>query len=315
MSAKTVTPPDRVRGFTSLAGHEAAGVEGSIRISDIDGYTLRRIWRDGAWWHSVSDAVGALSESADGRKYWNKLKQRVMEEGANEPVSNCHQLKLPSADGKSYKADCATTETLFRIIEPVPSKRAEPIKRYLAMAGAERILDTAQPARLIDRAVDNYRAKGRGDEWIDDRPQNNSARNELTGEWAKRGAEGAKAAPTTVAMSKEMLGVTPAEHRGLKGIGKSQELRDQFDNLELAVTTLGERAAKAIVVARDTKDFETTKTASIAGAKVAGDAARTIEAEVGRRIANSSNFLAKPDRTRSLDVPAAAKSKPATRKK
>lgn len=290
MSKKT-TPPDRIRGFTSLADHEAATTEGTIRISEIDGYELRRIWRGNDWWHSVADIAGALAESKDGRKYWNKLKQRLSEEGS-EVVTKCHQLKLPAPDGKMRETDCATTEDMFRVIESIPSKRADPIKQYLAMAGAERIKDTAQPSRLVDRAIEGYRKQGREDEWIDGRLQNISARNELIDEWKNRGAEGVKAAPITAEMHKEMLGHTPAEHSSLKRLGRMNgELRDHCDGLELAITTLGERAAKTIIVERDTKTFGDTKAASLDGAKIAGDAARKIQEAIGRPIANKSNFL------------------------
>ena len=241
------------------------------------------------------------------------LKKRLKAEGS-EAVTKCNALALPTSGGPQ-NTDCAAAETLCRIIEAVPSKRAEPIKRYLAMAGAERILDTAQPSRLVERAIDNYRKKARDDEWIDGRLQNISARNELTDEWSRRGAEGAKAAPITAAISEEMLGVTPSDHRDMKGHGKRVELRDHMDNLELAVTTLGERAAKAIIVARDTKDFQATKDASLTGAKVAGDAARKIEQELGRTIANTSNFLPKSDEAKGLAAPAAPKIKRASRKK
>ena len=200
----SVTPPDRIRGFTSLADHDAAATDGTIRISEIDGYELRRVWHDGDWWHSVVDVAGALTEQPNheaARNYWKVTKKRLVDEGANEAVTNCNRLKLPAADGKSRATDCASTETIFRIIESIPSKRAEPIKQYLAMAGVERIKDTAQPSRLIDRAINTYREQGREDEWTDGRVQNISARNELTDEWKNRGAEGVKAAPITAAMS------------------------------------------------------------------------------------------------------------------
>ncbi len=317
MVTRKTTPPDRIRGFNSLADHEASATDGHVKIGDIDGYPLRRIWHDGEWWHSVVDVVGALTESDNPSTYWRVLKKRLKDDGADEAVTNCNALALPT-EGGAQKTDCATTENLFRIIQSVPSKRAEPIKRYLAMAGAERIMDTAQPSRLIDRAIDNYRKKGRDEEWIDGRLQNISARNELTDEWKNRGAEGVKAAPITAAMSKEMLGVTPAQHRELKGLDEVEqktELRDHMDNLELAVTTLGERAAKEIVKAKNTKTFDETKAASLIGAKVAGDAARKIEEEIGRPIANKSNFLPVPSEARALAPPAAPKSKRVTKKK
>ncbi len=297
-ASKRSTPPDRIRGFTSLADHEAGTAEGRVATTELDGYTLRRIWHKGEWQHSVVDVVGALSESADGRNYWKVLKKRLRDEGADQSVTNCNQLKLPASDGKYYKTDCATTETLFRIIQSVPSKRAEPIKQFLAKVGAERLEEVAQPSRIVDRAIQTYRDKGREDEWIDGRLQSISSRNELTDEWKERGAKGVKGAPITAAMGKEMLGHTPKEHRTLKGIDDSIELRDHMDNLELAVVTLGERAAKEIVKARNTKTFEETKNASLTGAKVAGNAAREIEKEIGRTIANSGNFLTDTERVK-----------------
>ncbi len=316
---KKSTPPDRIRGFTSLADHQAGAAEGRIATSELDGFTLRRIWHQGEWWHSVIDVVGALTESVDAKDYWAQTKKRLNKEGANEPLTKCQRLKMPAQDGKMRETDGATTETLFRIIQSVPSKRAEPIKQFLAKVGAERLQEIAQPSRIVDRAIQTYRDKGRDDEWVDGRLQSISSRNELTDEWKDRGADGVKGAPITAAMSKEMLGVTPKEHRELKEIDDSVELRDQFDNLELAVTTLGERAAKAIIKARDTKSFSETKEASLAGAKVAGDAARKIEEEIGRKIANKSNFLTDAERTkiaaRKAAVAAAALEKPSKKPK
>lgn len=286
--------PERIRGFTGLTDHEASLHEGKIVVSEHDGYRLRRIWHEGQWRHSVVDVVGALTESRDGRKYWNKLKQRLAEEGS-QSVTDCHQLKLPAEDGKHYKTDCASTETLFRIIQSIPSPKAEPVKRFLAEVGAERLEESAEPSRAVDRAIRTYRGLGREDEWIDVRLQNISARNELTDEWQERGVETpGKIAGLTKDMSKEMLGVTPAEHKTLKEIGKRDVLRDHMDRLELAVTTLGEQAATAIVAARDTRAYAETRDASLEGAKVAGEAARKIEAEIGRPIANGSNFLPRP---------------------
>lgn len=230
--------------------------------------------------------------------YWRNTKRRLKAEGA-KAVTNCYALPLPTSGG-SQKTDCASTEDMFRIIEAIPSKRAEPIKQYLAMAGAERIKDTAQPSRLVDRAIDTYRKQGREDEWIDGRLQNISARNELTDEWKSRGAEGVKGAPITEAMHKEMLGHTPQEHRRLKRLGNSHELRDHCDGLELAITTLGERAAKTIIVERDTKTFVDTKEASLDGAKIAGDAARKIEAAYSLEFDDVTSTGAKNSRSHAV---------------
>ncbi len=289
--AKKITPPDRIRGFTSLADHEAATTEGKIIISEIDGYSMRRIWHEGQWWHAVPDVVGALAESDDPANYWRVLKSRLKKEGAEQTITNCNGLKLPSPDGKMRTIDCAPTASLFRIIESVPSKRAESVKQFLAQVGAERIEELAQPSKIVDRAIKTYRDQGHDDEWIDGRLQNISARNELTDEWKERGAEGVKGAPITQKMHKEMLGHTPSEHRRLKRLGDQHELRDHCDGLELAIVTLGERAAKTIIVEQDTKDFRETEAASLAGAKIAGDAARKVEEAIGRPIASKSNYL------------------------
>jgi DNA-damage-inducible protein D len=287
---KKSSPPDRIRGFTSLADHEAA-TQGKIVASEVDGYKLRRVWHDGQWWHAVPDIVGALAESEDPPNYWRVLKSRLRKEGAEQTITNCNGFKLPAHDGKMRQVDCAPNSALFRIIESVPSKRAEPIKQFLAQVGAERLEEIAQPSKIVDRAIQTYRDQGREDEWIDGRLQNISARNELTDEWKERGAEGVKAAPITEAMHKEMLGHTPSEHRRLKRLGSGHELRDHCDGLELAITTLGERAAKTIIVERDTQNFKETKEGSLAGAKIAGDAAREIEKAIGRPIASKTNFL------------------------
>lgn len=284
---------NRIQGFTSLGDNEAAAAEGAIRISEIDGYRLRRIWQDGEWWHSVSDLVGALAESDDGRKYWNKLKQRLAEEGS-EVVTNCHQLKLPAADGKLRATDCATTESVLRIVESVPSKRAEPIKRYLAMAGAERIKDTAKPSRLIDRAIETYRNQGRDDEWIEQRLQSIESRKELTDEWTKRGVSDRQMGAITNEMGAITMGVQPDSHANLKGV-KRDQLREHMTKTELALTNLSEVAGKDIMQTRDTKDFDSSREASLDGAHVARGAREKLEEKLGRQVVSKENFLPKPD--------------------
>lgn len=157
---KASQPPARIRGFTSLDNHEAAQQEGKIVVGEIGGFQVRRIWYRNEWWHAVVDVIGALTESADPGTYWRVHKTRLRKEGGDETVTNCNGFKLPAADGKMRETDCATTATMFRIIESIPSKRAEPIKQYLAMAGAERLKDAADPSRTIDRAIDHYRELG-----------------------------------------------------------------------------------------------------------------------------------------------------------
>lgn len=300
MAKAKASPPDRIRGFSTLAEHEAATYEGKIVIADHGDHKLRRIWHDGQWWHSVVDVMGALTGSPDGRNYWKVTKKRLVDEGGNEAVTDCNQLRLPAADGKMRKTDCADTKTLYRIIQSIPAPNAEPIKQHLAQLGAERIEEIAQPSKAVDRAIQTFRDKGRDDEWIDGRLQNISARNELTDEWQKRGVPGGRMGGLTAQMGEEMLGVTPTQHRQMKQLGERDETRDHFDGLELAVVTLGERAAKTMVVAKNTTKYAETAKASMAGAKIAGDARRSIENETGRPVANGSNFLPKPDETPAL---------------
>jgi hypothetical protein len=275
--------PDRIRGYTSLADHEGGVHEGHVVVAEHDGATLRRIWHRGRWWWSVVDVVGALVESADGATHWRVLKNRLKQEGADQTVTECNGLKLPATDGKMRVTDCATLETLLRLVQSVPSKRAEPIKRFLADVGAERIEERATPSAGIERAIRAYRAMGRPTAWINLRLKNVSARNELTDEWKRRGIDGAgKIAGVTKAMSEVMLGVSPKHHRTMKSLGRDHDLRDHFDGLELAIATLGEEAAKALVVERDTRGYQPTRAASMEGAEVAGDARRAIEARLGR---------------------------------
>ena len=156
------TPPDRIRGFTSLADHQAATYEGKIVESEIDGYKLRRTWFRGEWWHSVADVAGALAETSakDATAYWRKLKQRLeKQEGFSEVVTLCHELKLPALDGKMRLADCAPNSVIFRVIQSIPSQRAEPIKRFLAEVAAQRLEEIAQPSKAIDRAIQSYRVR------------------------------------------------------------------------------------------------------------------------------------------------------------
>ncbi len=298
MARKKDASAERIRGFSSLANHEAGEREGTIIVAEGVGYKFRRIWHDGEWWHSVVDVIGALTEqqSLDGaRNYWKVTKKRLTEEGAVQSVTDCNQLRLPAADGKLYKTDCATTATLFRIIESVPSPKAEPIKRFLAETGAERLEEMAQPSKAIDRAIEHYREKGRDNVWIDHRLQNISARNELTDQWAKRGVDANKFGEVTHDMSVIAMGIGPAKHKERKGLKSRDELREHMEKPELAITTLSETAAKAIIVKRDTAEFEGTREASIDGAEVARVAREALEKQLGRPVASKHNFLPKPD--------------------
>ena len=211
-------------------------VEGDNKLIIFENKRIRRVWYKGDWWFSVVDVVGVLTESVDGRKYWNKLIQRLRDEGS-EMVTNCHQLKLESSDGKMYLTDCANKEGLFRIIQSIPSKKAEPFKLWLAKVGSERIDEIENPELAQDRARMYYEKKGYSMSWIEKRLRGIAIRQDLTDEWKGRGIEDNKDfAILTNEISKATFGVEIKEHKKLKGLEprfKNQNLRDHMTDLEL----------------------------------------------------------------------------------
>ena len=212
------------------------------------GKGMRRLWYNNQWWFSVVDVVAVLTDQKDylkARKYWNKLSQRLREEGS-EVVTNCHQLKLPAADGKYYATDCANTETLLRIVQSIPSKNAEPFKRWLAKVGYERVQEIENPELAQRRMKELYRKKGYSDDWIEKRVRGIAIRDELTDEWDKRGVQTKKEyAILTAEISKATFGLTPAEYKELKGLER-ENLRDHMNDLELIFTMLGEASTTKI---------------------------------------------------------------------
>ena len=209
--------------------------------------TIRTIWdkEEEKYYISVVDIVGVISESKDGRKYWNKLKQRLKEEG-NETVTNCHQLKLKASDGKYRLTDVVDVEGMFRLIESIPSKNAEPIKQWLAKLGKERIDDIFNPSLAAQRAIDIYRAKGYDEKWIAKRLKGIQERKELTDIWQESGiTEGKEYAILTNEIYKEWSGMTAKEYKQYKGLRK-ESLRDNMDNIEIILTDLSEETAKRL---------------------------------------------------------------------
>ena len=207
--------------------------------------TIRTIWdrEEEKYYISVVDIVSVVSESKDGRKYWNKLKQRLKAEG-NELVTNCRQLKLKSSDGKYYNTDVVDIEGMFRIIESVPSKNAEPIKQWLAKLGSERIDEVFDPSIATQRAIDLYRAKGYDEKWIAKRIKSIQDRKELTDAWKDGGiTENKEYAILTNEIYKEWSGMTAKEYKQYKGLRK-ESLRDNMDNLEVILTDLSEKLQK-----------------------------------------------------------------------
>lgn len=253
---------------------------------------IRTIWDKDKqkYYISVVDVVGVLTESTDGRKYWNKLKQRLKEEG-NETVSNCHQLKLKAKDGKYRLTDVVDIEGMFRIIESVPSKNAEPIKQWLAKLGSERIDETFDPSISLQRSIDLYRAKGYDEAWIAKRIRTLQERKGLTDVWKDNGINGQdEYAILTNEIYKTWSGMTANEYKEYKGL-KKESLRDNMDNLELILTDLSEEATKRLAQKKKLKGLKE----NIDVAKIGGNAAKVaredIENNLGEPIINKNNKL------------------------
>ncbi len=257
---------------------------------------IRRVLYNGEWWFSVVDVVGVLSESSDPRNYWKVLKYRLIEEGSNETVTKCNQLKLPAEDDKLRETDCANVATLFRIIQSIPSKKAEPFKLWLAKVGYERVQEIENPELAQERMKLLYEQKGYSKEWIDKRLRGIAIRHELTDEWKQRGVnENVEFAILTNEISKATFGKTVQGHKELKGL-HNENLRDHMNDLELIFSMLGEKATTEIAKARDAQGFQENKVAANKGGTIAGDARRSLELESKKQVVNSENYLNKPEK-------------------
>ncbi len=264
---------------------------------------IRRIWYENQWYFSVVDIVGALTDSPNPRDYWYRMKRRENESSGLELSTLCRQLKLTSADGKSYETEAVNTENAFRIIQSIPSPKAEPFKRWLAQVGYERVQEIENPELAQRRMRELYKAKGYPDEWIEKRVRSIAVRDELTAEWNQRGVkEQRDFAILTAEISKATFGLTPGEYKGLKGL-KKENLRDHMTDLELIFTMLGEAATTEIARNRDARGFNQNRGAARDGGTVAGNARRQLEAKSGRRVVTRQNYLTDKPRT-SLPSPA-----------
>jgi len=257
---------------------------------------IRKQLYGGEWWFSVVDVVEALTDTVNARDYWFKMKIRVEKEDGFQLSTNCRQLKLESADGKKYATDCANTEDLFRIIQSIPSPKAEPFKRWLAKVGYERVQEIENPELAQKRMKAIYRAKGYDDKWIERRVRGIAIRNELTDEWDNRGINGERDyAILTAEISKATFGVTPSEYKKIKGL-KRQNLRDHMNDLELLFTQLGEAATTEITRVDDAQGMIANKDTAKRGGAVAGTARNQLEKETGKKVIDKANFLTKNDK-------------------
>src|SRR3989338_7751625 len=265
------------------------------KVDLFKGKQIRKTLHDNEWWFSVIDVCRALTDSisVDSGAYWRKLKQRLKIEGS-EVVTFCHGLRLEAADGKLYATDCANTEGIFRIIQSIPSPKAEPFKRWLAKVGYERVQEIEDPELAMKRMRAIYKAKGYSDAWIEKRVRGIAIREELTDEWSNRGiAQPQEYAILTAEISKAAFGVTPSEYKKLKGLDR-QNLRDHMTDLELIFSMLGEASTVAIARSKDTQGFHENKEAAIDGGSVAGKARAGLEQKTNRKVVSRKNYIAKP---------------------
>lgn len=255
---------------------------------------IRRIWIDDEWYYSVVDIVGALTGSSNSRDYWYRLKKRVGDEEKMELSTICRQLKLTSNDGKKYNTDCANTEGVFRIIQSIPSPKAEPFKRWLAKVAKERLDEIENPELAQDRMKEIYEQKGYPKDWIDKRLRGIAIRQNLTDEWKERGIkERRDYAILTAEISKATFGMTPSEYAAFKNLPVKSKinLRDNMDDLELIFAMLGERVTTEISKEEKPETFRANKSVAKRGGKVAGNARKETEKELGRSVVSEKNFL------------------------
>ncbi len=245
------------------------------------------------YYFSVIDIVAILIEKdyQSARKYWKVLKGRLLKEGFSELVTNCYQLKLQADDGKMRKTDVADIKTIFRIIQSIPSKKAEPIKQWLAKVGQERVQEMADPSKAIDRARETYQKLGRSEKWIQQRMTGQETRNKLTDYWKDHEiTEGEEYAILTNIIHQEWSGLSVKEHKDLKGL-KSQNLRDHMSEAELIFTALAELSTRQIAEAGNATGMEENKKSAKRGGKIAKDAKEKLELETGKKVVTDSNFL------------------------
>lgn len=253
---------------------------------------VRRVWHEEEWWFSVVDVCAVLVESADAGAYWRKLKQRLTEEGS-EVVTFCHGLKLTAPDRKLRETDCSNVAGLFRIIQSIPSPKAEPFKQWLAKVGYERVQEIENPELAQERMKMLYDQKGYSKDWIDKRLRGIAIRQNLTDEWKERGIlSESDFAILTAEISRATFGMTPGEYKKHKGLmKKNQNLRDHMTDLELIFTMLGEKVTTEISQKEKPKSFPANKQVAKRGGRVAGKARKDTEKELGRSTTSKKNFL------------------------
>lgn len=252
------------------------------------------------WFFAIIDVIEILTGSSNPRRYWSDLKRKLVKEGFDQLYEIIVQLKLESSDSKKYNTDCTDTEGLLRLIQSIPSPKAEPFKRWLAKVGYERLQEIEDPELASKRARKIYKAKGYSDVWVEKRMRSIAIREELTDEWKDRGIKELKDyAILTAEISKAAFGLTPSEYKKVKGL-KRENLRDHMTDLELIFSMLGEASTTEITRTNDTQGFIENKKAAIQGGKVAGNARKELESKTGKKVITDKNYLS-PNKTKKIN--------------
>ncbi|PKO60582.1 MAG: hypothetical protein CVU24_12375 [Betaproteobacteria bacterium HGW-Betaproteobacteria-18] len=266
-----------------------------ILPAEFDGQNIRRVYDEDAdtWWFSVIDVVQVLTQQPDdltARKYWNQLKRRLSNEGS-QLVTSCHQLKMLAVDGKQRLTDVATAETLLRLVQSIPSPKAEPIKLWLAKVGYERMQEMADPALSLDRARQTWQQHGRSDKWIQQRMTGQETRNKLTDYWSEHDIKkGSEFAILTNIIHQEWAGVSVAEHKNMKGL-TSHNLRDHMSEAELIFTALAELSTRQIAQSVEATGMSQNKSAAKSGGRIAAQARHQLESQTGKSVVTGANYL------------------------
>ena len=271
---------------------EDLAIEDEQELEFIYDDKVRKVWnaKEEEWYFSIIDVCKVLTETDNPRKYWSVLKMRLLKEG-NETATNCSQLRMKASDGKMRKTDCANTEQLLRIIQSIPSKKAEPFKQWLAKVGAERLDEIADPELAIDRAVQTYRQKGYSEKWIEERLHCIDIRKQLTAEWDRAGISAPHdyAALTNI-LTKSWSGKSIQEYKQFKGL-KKENLRDNMTDIELTLNRLAELSSTAIAKAKNPRGYSQTENTVIEGGSIAGNARKQLEASIGQSVISPLNAL------------------------
>ena len=272
----------------------------TTKIAIFKGKKVRKSIHNNEWWFSIIDIVEALTGTERPRKYWNDLKRKLVEEGYFEVSEKIGQLKLLANDGKKYLTDCANTEIVFRIIQSIPSPKAEPFKRWLARVGYERVKEIEDPELATKRTRMLYKAKGYTNGWIEKRMRGIEIRETLTDEWDKRGIKQKKEyAILTAEISKAAFDMTPSQYKKFKNL-RRENLRDHMDDLELIFSMLGEASTTEIAKVKDPKGFVENKKVAKKGGSVAGKARKDLETKTGKRVSTKQNYLKEPQKQKHL---------------